>query len=163
MRSTAGQRLLFAQTVELPATDADLLRTLLPELNGLGYDVQEFGHNTFIIHGLPAHATEDGNEQRHLEQLLEAYKNTGATQKTDRRTALARTLARHHAHLPKQPPSSRRIAQLVGPFVCLRHTECDSEWKGYFFRVFFGGVGGGIGNYELKMLHFTLRAVENPS
>lgn len=48
------QRELFAQQVEFDAATATLVTSLLPKLNDLGFEIGEFGKNTFIIHGLPA-------------------------------------------------------------------------------------------------------------
>lgn len=50
----AVQRELFAQHAEFDAGTATLISSLLPKLNDLGFEVGEFGKNTFIIHGLPA-------------------------------------------------------------------------------------------------------------
>ena len=50
----AVQRELFAQHVEFDAATATLVLSLLVKLNDLGFEIGEFGKNTFVIHGLPA-------------------------------------------------------------------------------------------------------------
>lgn len=50
----AVQRELFAQHVEFDAATASLILSLLVKLNDLGFEIGEFGKNTFVIHGLPA-------------------------------------------------------------------------------------------------------------
>lgn len=50
-RPIATQKALFPKTVELSAADAALLRDILEEVNCLGFEVAEFGGNTFAIHG----------------------------------------------------------------------------------------------------------------
>src|SRR5690606_39238478 len=66
----AYQRSLFPVTLELPPQDAVLLSELLDDLLPLGYLVEPFGKNTFVIQGTPA-GLEAGNEKGVVENLLE--------------------------------------------------------------------------------------------
>lgn len=87
-----SQKQLFPKTVSFSPDDTLMLRQILPEINALGFDVQEFGNDTFVVHGLPADI-EEGDEQEMLERLLENYKNNLDVLKLDRRQGLARSLA----------------------------------------------------------------------
>ncbi len=69
------QQLLFPKNVELSTADAALLRSLLPEVNRLGFDIAEFGGNTFVIHGVPTGMESDLSEEALLERLLEQYQH----------------------------------------------------------------------------------------
>ncbi len=71
----AVQQLLFPKNLELPPADAALLRSILPEVNRLGFDIAEFGGNAFVIHGVPATTSAGMTEEALLERLLEQYKN----------------------------------------------------------------------------------------
>ena len=71
----ATQTTLFPRTVRFGATDAELLKVILTDINKLGFDVQVFGNDTFIVHGLPADWQGVSDEQKALEELLEQYKN----------------------------------------------------------------------------------------
>lgn len=70
-----SQQQLFPQTLEFSALDAALLKELLPELKGLGFDLNEFGKNTFIVHGIPADLAEQ-NIQDILDTMLNDYKES---------------------------------------------------------------------------------------
>lgn len=70
----ASQKLLFPKTISLSVGDAAILKPILGEINQLGFDVQEFGQETFVIHGVPA-ALKNVDEQATIESLLEQYKN----------------------------------------------------------------------------------------
>jgi len=73
--STAStQKELFARTIELSPSDALLMKSILPQINALGYDIQEFGNNTFVIHGVPA-SSADLNHEAVIEHLLEQYQS----------------------------------------------------------------------------------------
>jgi DNA mismatch repair protein MutL len=117
-RST--QQLLFPKTLELPRADAELLKQLLPDIIALGYDIQEFGQNSFVLHGIPAdlvHA--DANEQRSIEQLLEQYQQQAADLKLDRRTLLARSMAYNRCIKKGQTLSPTEMEVLIDQlFAC---------------------------------------------
>jgi len=90
------QQLLFPQTLELPPADAQLLKDILTDVNALGYDIQEFGQHTFVVHGIPSDVNTNVEEQTAIESLLEQYKQNVAL-KLDRRQTLARAMARNNA------------------------------------------------------------------
>ncbi|PTQ95882.1 DNA mismatch repair protein MutL [Mucilaginibacter yixingensis] len=94
--SGVSQQSLFPQTVTLNGADYELLRELLPDIKALGFDIREFGPNTFIVDGVPADINSSGEHQL-LEHLLEGFKNNMALLKLDRRDNLARALARNAA------------------------------------------------------------------
>lgn len=48
------QQALFPKTFECNPADIAIMGEIMPVLNKLGFDVQEFGHGTYIIHGVPA-------------------------------------------------------------------------------------------------------------
>ena len=67
------QQQLFPQTLKLSSADAALLSELLSDINNLGFDIQPFGKDAFVIHGVPVEF-ESGNEQKVVEDLLEQFK-----------------------------------------------------------------------------------------
>ncbi len=70
----ATQKLLFPKTLELAAADAALLRDILDEVNLLGFEIAEFGGNSFVIHGSPADLS-GISEETLLEKVLAQYKD----------------------------------------------------------------------------------------
>src|ERR1043165_1973162 len=87
-----SQRQLFPQSLELNAMDAQMLLQILPEVNSLGFDIQEFGKNSFVIHGFPADILQ-GNEKNMIEELIEQYKVNSQVTKLSKRETLAKSLA----------------------------------------------------------------------
>ena len=88
----ATQQSLFPATMELAAADAVLVKELLPDLNHLGYLLEPFGNNTFVIQGTPADVNE-GNEKVAIEKMLEQYKHFSNDLKFNKREKLLRSLA----------------------------------------------------------------------
>jgi DNA mismatch repair protein MutL len=88
----AIQRSLFPAAIELAPADTVLLSELLPDLNILGYQVEPFGNNSFVIQGSPADVP-DGNEKDSLEKILEQYKHFNMDMSFSKREKLLRSMA----------------------------------------------------------------------
>jgi DNA mismatch repair protein MutL len=95
-RPISSQQSLFPATLELSPSDSSLLQDLLPELLALGYQLEPFGKNTFVIQGTPADVL-SGNEQKSIEQMLEQYKHFTSDLKFDKKEKLMRAMAYQYA------------------------------------------------------------------
>jgi DNA mismatch repair protein MutL len=95
-RPIATQRSLFPATLQLSAQDAVLLQELMNDLNQLGYQIEPFGANAFVIQGTPADVSQ-GNEKAAIESLLEQFKHFSSDIKFSRREKLIRSLAAQQA------------------------------------------------------------------
>ena len=67
-KAVSTQRSMFPVTLELTAADSVLLEELMNDLQQLGYLIEPFGKNTFVIQGTPADL-EQGNEKMIIENL----------------------------------------------------------------------------------------------
>lgn len=82
------QQLLFAQTLELSASDYTLLKELHPIIQQMGFSVQMMSGNTAMINGVPADI-EIGNEQEVLVSMLHQYQELGQKLNLEARDQLA--------------------------------------------------------------------------
>jgi len=71
---TVTQKQLFPKSITIPAADIPILKDILPDINQLGFDIQEFGQDAFVVHGVPADWQGPMEEQTVIEQLIEQYK-----------------------------------------------------------------------------------------
>lgn len=71
-RQTQG--LLFPQNLHLSTVDAIQLKELLPYLQKLGFDMEDFGSDSFVIHGIPALLEGKYNEHELILSILNQYK-----------------------------------------------------------------------------------------
>jgi DNA mismatch repair protein MutL len=94
--SVASQQQLFPQTVELNPADAELLKSILSDLLSLGFDIREFGKNTFIINGTPG-VLDVSSPELVIEKLLEEYKNSPLEAKKKAKEQIAISLAKASA------------------------------------------------------------------
>lgn len=112
------QQQLFPQTVKLSAPDAALAEDLIDNLAKLGFILEPFGHNTFIVTGLPAD-NPDQNVQQLIEGVLENYKMNKANLKIDKINNLARSMARNLSLKPNKVLSYEEMQALVDDlFAC---------------------------------------------
>jgi len=70
-----SQKELFPRTVELDPSKSSVLKSILPSVNGLGFEIEEFGHHTFIIHGTPSGLDGSIAIENVVEQLISQYVN----------------------------------------------------------------------------------------
>ncbi len=90
--TSSSQQLLFPQTIEFSSSDNALVQQLLPELNALGFNLEEFGKNTFVVHGTPTLLGEADSKES-LERILEAFKKNQSELKLPSTENLARSMA----------------------------------------------------------------------
>jgi DNA mismatch repair protein MutL len=88
------QQQLFPQTVKLSSTDNELVIELMDEFNKLGFRLELFGQNTYIVTGSPADFP-DQNIQVMIDGVLENFKQNKSSLKTDKINNLARSMAKN--------------------------------------------------------------------
>ncbi len=65
---------LFPETLTLTPSDAAIFREILPQVNILGFDIQEFGNDSFIVHGVPADLESHVKTLQLIETLIDQFK-----------------------------------------------------------------------------------------
>ncbi len=108
----ATQRSLFPVSFELSTADAEILNEQMNDLHLLGYMIEPFGNNSFVIQGTPADI-ETGNEKQVIEKLLEQYKHFSNEIKFSKRELLIRSLAWQQAVKTGTRLTEREMKQLV--------------------------------------------------
>lgn len=117
-RMESTQRQLFPTTVELGPADAALMRDILPEINSLGFDVQDFGQDGFVIHGFPSDCQEM-DDTFAVEELLEAFKTLEKDAELEQRERVARSLASTYCIKPGRRMSVEEMKMLIDDlFAC---------------------------------------------
>lgn len=111
-KQAATQQTLFPVTLELSPQDAALLHELLPDLQLLGYKIELFGKNSFIIQGVPADILH-GNEKHSIELLIEQFKHFSSELKFSKREKLIHCMARQQAIKAGQSLSEKEMKVLV--------------------------------------------------
>ncbi|GMQ25918.1 DNA mismatch repair endonuclease MutL [Algoriphagus sp. oki45] len=114
----ASQQCLFPATIQLNPSDYALVMDMVEELHSLGFMVEPFGKDTFLIQGVPADVTVK-NEKDLFEGLLEQFKNFKNELSLDKRENLARSLSRRSSIKKGQKLNPQEMENLVGQlFAC---------------------------------------------
>lgn len=117
-KPVATQRSMFPSTLELTPADAAVMEEIIGDLQYLGYTIEPFGKNTYVIQGTPADV-EAGNEKHIIDILLEQYKHFSPEVKFSKREKLVRSLARQQAIKTGTRLTEREMRQLVNDlFAC---------------------------------------------
>jgi DNA mismatch repair protein MutL len=104
--------------LELTPSDAVLLTELLPDMELLGYKLEPFGNNTFVIQGTPADIQNSGNTNT-IEKILEQYKHFSTSISFSKREKLLRSMALQQSIKVGVTLSQTEMKQLVdGLFLC---------------------------------------------
>lgn len=114
------QKLLFPVTIELSNADGILMMDLLPEFNKIGYAIEHFGNNSFVLQGVPGDILH-GEEKHHIDLLLEQFKHFSSDIKFSKREKLIRCLAKQHAIKEGTYLSLSEIKQLTNDLF-----ECET-------------------------------------
>jgi len=117
-RKGMAQQMLFPQTVKLSASDTELLNELQEEIRLLGFGIDAFGPNTFVVNASPV-GMEQENVIELIENLLENYKKNQLGLKLDRKTNIARSMARNLAVKPGKAMAPEEMRSLIDDlFAC---------------------------------------------
>jgi DNA mismatch repair protein MutL len=117
-RQAATQKSLFPTTLQLSPADSILLEDLLPDLEVIGYVIEPFGRDSFVVQGTPADV-QQGNEKQVIELLLEQFKHFTSEVKFSKREKLVRCMARQQAIKAGRTLSQQEMETLIAQlFVC---------------------------------------------
>jgi len=131
--ANATQRSMFPVTLELVHADCVLLEELMTDLYQLGYMIEPFGKNTFVIQGTPADV-QQGNEKIVIEKLLEQYKHFSPDLKFSKREKLIRSLAKQQAIKPGQTLTEREMQALINDLFNCQQSNSSPDGKPTFLE-----------------------------
>lgn len=107
-----SQQELFPKTIELSASDAELIKDLSEDLRRLGFTIDGFGTGTIVVHGVPAEAVDLPVEDL-IDGMLDRYKNSADDLRSDHRRNLARSLASGMSIKDGQPMEKAEMIHLI--------------------------------------------------
>lgn len=117
-KPVATQRSMFPATLELTPADAAVMEEIINDLQYLGYIIEPFGKNAYVIQGTPADVGQ-GNEKHVIDILLEQYKHFSPEVKFSKREKLIRSLARQQSIKTGTKLSEKEIRHLINDlFAC---------------------------------------------
>ena len=123
-----SQQQLFPITVQFPAGDVEILKTLTRELKILGFDIEEFGENTFIINGIPADLN-NVSPTDILENIIENFKKHLTDINADKKVNLARSMAVNMAIGYNRKLEQEEIVSLINKLFACKVPDVSPDGK----------------------------------
>jgi len=134
-KAVATQRSMFPVTIELAPADTVLLAELMDDLQQLGYMIEPFGKNTFVVQGTPADLTQ-GNvpkdsfgEKQVIDSLLEQFKHFSTEMKFSKREKLIRSLAWQQSIKPGRQLNEKEMQALVNDLFQCKQSNISPDGK----------------------------------
>ena len=132
--SVATQQSLFPINLNLSPQDATLLNELLPDLQKLGYMIEPFGGDSFIVRGTPADINDDqiaGN----IELLLEQFKHYQPDIQINKTEKLIRALAKQRSIKLGQPLSKEEMKGMISELMHYPEAKLSPGGKVNFIEI----------------------------
>ena len=107
-----SQQELFPQPFTLNAGDASLIRELMPELERVGFAMEQVNPTTFMINGTPADLSGEDPVSL-LEKMLDNYKINRTDLQLDRKLGIAQTMAAQLSIKADTPLTETEMQNLV--------------------------------------------------
>lgn len=112
------QKLLFPEMINLSANDSILLAEVLPELQMMGFDLNDMGGGSYVVNGIPSGIEGLGIESL-ITDMLSSVKENNLHVGEDMNKSLALSLARNAAIPQGQVLNNEEMENLVNElFLC---------------------------------------------
>lgn len=112
-RVASSQSLLIPETIELSVGETMALMSNLDNLRGIGFEIAEFGGNSFIVRAVPAISAKIPVKQLLLDIVTELLETGGSTQLEVKRENIRKLVACHSAIKAGDPQTSQEMAGLI--------------------------------------------------
>ena len=126
--SGVSQQELFPQAMTLNMNDALLLKEMLPELENLGFVLEQANQTTFMVNGTPADAA-GCDAIALLEKILDNSKINRTDLQLDRKLNLAKTMATQLAIKAQTKLSETEMQNIVDQLFACNVTEVAPNGK----------------------------------
>jgi len=123
-----SQQTLFPVTLQFTPQDTAILKELQNALRFLGFDMEEFGENTFILNGTPS-GLNNNDMKDVLDNIIENYKQQSAGSTDQKTVNLAKTMAANMAGRQKQNMEPEEVNALIDRLFSTKAPEISPDGK----------------------------------
>ncbi|MBP6532923.1 MAG: DNA mismatch repair endonuclease MutL [Bacteroidia bacterium] len=111
-QAISSQQMLFPQTIQLNASDLQIIKEIEKEIRDFGFDISEFGLNTYVLNAAPV-GIPSGREKGILEDIIEQYKNNSSELSSGIAEKLAHSMSKSMAVRRGDQLSEEEIQSLI--------------------------------------------------
>lgn len=127
----ATQQLLFPQNIHLNISDCQIMENIIPDLKRIGFDVENFGNETYIIHGLPAELNNCDSKEI-IDSIIEYYKINGISKGEERNNDMSLLLARNLSIKHGEEMQIEEMKQLMSMLFNCQNPSINFENKAVY-------------------------------
>jgi DNA mismatch repair protein MutL len=135
-----SQQQLFPMTLQFSPGDIMVLKGILPELRILGFDLEEFGQNTFIVNGIPVDLNNPSVNDV-LENIIENFKKNQQDLISDKKINLARSLAVQMAANKEKKLEREEMISVIDRLFACKVPEVSPDGKPVVKILSFDEIG----------------------
>jgi len=122
------QQLLFPETIQLNADDSEVIQNMMDELTTLGFNMEHFGNNAYIINGAPS-ILNNTEIKDVLDNLVENVKKQQPSATLDKKVNLARSMAVNMAFRHVNDLAPEEIKSLINRLFSTKAPESSPDGK----------------------------------
>ncbi|MCD4734451.1 MAG: DNA mismatch repair endonuclease MutL [Bacteroidales bacterium] len=126
-----SQQQLFPVNITLSPNDSAILEEILQEVKIIGFDIENFGKNTYIIHGTPADLNNE-DIKGVLEKIINNYKLNKAELNSDLKINLARSVATNLAVKHGIKLEAAELRSIINRLFACRYPSVSPNGKPVF-------------------------------
>ena len=114
-----SQQSLFPQTIQFSAAQAEVFSNVQEQINKLGWEIEDFGNNSFIVHSIPVEMNKEKDIKSTLESIMEDITMEKEVSSTD--VALAKSMSKRMSISKNQKLSTDEMQNLVDRLFACEH------------------------------------------
>lgn len=133
-KALAIQQELFPQAIQFSPSDFQLVGSILPDLLQMGYQLEAFGINTYVLQGAPADFPSE-NHRSVIEMILEDVKTSTSTLHQSYKEKIAKTMARKHAIKIGSKLDARLMRDIIDQLSRLPNYHTHFDGKPLYMEV----------------------------
>lgn len=117
-KSHLTQKALFPETIKLSTAKAEVFSQLLPKINQLGFLIEEFGKNTYVVQGIPVELSTSQNVEAIITSFIDTYISNMAFE-LETEENVARSLAKTTSVKRNKTLQTEEIQEIINElFAC---------------------------------------------
>ena len=128
-KANASQQQLFPHNLNYSAADAQIIKEIKDDLKSLGFLIEDFGQNSFVVNGVPVGMKESEVEPT-LEQIIENFKKESSSLNFDKNIILARIMASNLSLKPGVKLSNEEMINIFDSLFACAIPEKSPGGKG---------------------------------
>tara|TARA_R110002050_G_scaffold80768_1_gene172704 strand:- start:6801 stop:8621 length:1821 start_codon:yes stop_codon:yes gene_type:complete len=135
----SSQQLLFPENVTFTSSLSELLNELMPNMKKIGFDIETFGANSYIVRGLPTVSASDDPKQL-IEGTLYGYESHMEKAGTVQNEALIGALAFKAAIKTGQSLNNEEISELIDSLFASANPKTLPDGRQIFHQLAFDEI-----------------------